>query len=59
MAAMSPAPEAITPEPEEQPAARDLRSWLPTVRDTALAILLALIVGAFLIAISDLSLIHI
>ena len=54
MTAMSPAPEAITPEPEDgEPKGRDLRSWLPTVRDTALAILLALIVGAFLIAISD------
>ena len=53
MTAMSPAPEAIVPEPEEEPKARDLRSWLPTVRDTVLAILLALIVGAFLIAISD------
>jgi general nucleoside transport system permease protein len=52
--AMSPAPEAITPEPEDgQPQVRDLRSWLPTIRDTVLAILLALLVGAFLIAISD------
>ena len=35
MTAMSPAPEAIVPEPEDgQPRARDLRSWLPTVRDT-------------------------
>jgi len=54
MTAMSPAPEAIAPEPDaEQPKVRDLRSWLPTVRDTLLAILLALAVGAFLIAISD------
>ncbi len=53
MTSMSPAP-VIVPEPEEgQPKARDLRSWLPTVRDTVLAILLALAVGAFLIAISD------
>ncbi len=51
---MSPAPEAIIPDPEVGPPnARDLRSWLPTVRDTVLAILLALVVGAFLIAISD------
>jgi ABC-type uncharacterized transport system permease subunit len=54
MTAMSPAPEAITPETEDGPTKiRDLRSWLPTVRDTVLAILLALVVGAFLIAISD------
>ncbi|KAA1428012.1 ABC transporter permease [Nocardioides antri] len=51
---MSPAPETIVPEPEEgQPKVRDLRSWLPTIRDTVVAILLALLVGAFLIAISD------
>lgn len=54
MTAMSPAPEAIAPEPEDgAPKVRDLRSWLPTVRDTVVAILLALAVGAFLIAISD------
>ena len=54
MSAMSPTPEAILPEPEEgQPRARDVRSWLPTVRDTAVAIALALVVGAFLIIVSD------
>ncbi|MDZ5621554.1 ABC transporter permease [Nocardioides sp. HM23] len=54
MTAMSPAPEAIVPEPEAgEPKARDLRSWLPTIRDTVVAIVLALAVGAFLIAISD------
>jgi ABC-type uncharacterized transport system permease subunit len=54
VSAMSPAPEAIVPEPEDgQPKARDLRSWLPTVRDTALAIALALAVGAFLVIVSD------
>ncbi|WP_245927152.1 ABC transporter permease [Nocardioides silvaticus] len=53
MAAMSPTPDAVVPETEEEPKGRDLRSWLPTVRDTALAIVLALLVGAFLIAISD------
>ena len=54
MSTMSPAPEAIVPEPEEgQPRGRDLRSWLPTVRDTALAITLALVVGAFLVIVSD------
>jgi general nucleoside transport system permease protein len=54
MSAMSPTPEAILPEPDEgQPRARDVRSWLPTVRDTAVAIALALVVGAFLIIVSD------
>ena len=54
MSAMSPAPEAIVPEPEEgQARARDLRSWLPTVRDTVVAIALALVVGAFLVIVSD------
>ena len=54
MSTMSPTPEAILPEPEEgQPRARDMRSWLPTVRDTAVAIALALVVGAFLIIVSD------
>ena len=52
MTAMSPTPETLAPEPEGK-AANGLQAWLPTVRDTALAILLALIVGAVLIAISD------
>ncbi len=52
MTAMSPAPESIVPEPEVE-RAHDLRAWLPTIRDTALAIALALVVGAFLIIISD------
>ncbi|KAA1421158.1 ABC transporter permease [Nocardioides humilatus] len=50
--AMSPTPEAIVPDTE--PAAkRDVSSWLPTVRDTLLAIALALTVGAFLVIVSD------
>jgi ABC-type uncharacterized transport system permease subunit len=54
MSAMSPAPEAIVPEPEDgEPKVRDLRSWLPTVRDTVVAIALALLVGAFLVIVSD------
>lgn len=52
--AMSPVATEIAPEPAGgKPEERDLRSWLPTIRDTVLAILLALLVGAFLIAISD------
>ena len=54
MTAMSPTPDAIIPGPEDdQRPGRDLRSWLPTVRDTAVAIALALVVGAFLIIVSD------
>jgi ABC-type uncharacterized transport system permease subunit len=53
MTAMSPTPDAIIPGPDDQRPDRDLRSWLPTVRDTAVAIALALVVGAFLIIVSD------
>jgi ABC-type uncharacterized transport system permease subunit len=54
MTAMSPTPDAIIPGPaDDQRPGRDLRSWLPTVRDTAVAIALALVVGAFLIIVSD------
>ncbi len=52
MAAMSPAPETIVPEPEPT-GKRDLSAWLPTVRDTVVAIALALLVGAFLVMVSD------
>jgi simple sugar transport system permease protein len=50
--AMSPTPETLIPEPEPT-GKRDLSSWLPTVRDTAVAIFLALVVGAFLVIVSD------
>ncbi len=50
--AMSPAPEALTPETEPRNK-RDLAAWLPTVRDTVVAIALALAVGAFLVIVSD------
>lgn len=54
MTAMSPTPESILPEPEDgRPRMRDLQSWLPTVRDTVVAIALALVVGAFLVIVSD------
>ena len=54
MSAMSPTPETIVPEHEEGPRGRrDLRAWLPTVRDTFVAVVLALVVGALLIALSD------
>lgn len=52
MTTMSPAPESITPEPKPAKG-RDLSKWLPTVRETLLAVVLALIVGAFLVIISD------
>ena len=53
MGAMAPGPETILPEPADKKARAGLESWLPTARDTGVAIVLALGVGAFLIAISD------
>lgn len=55
MTAMSPTPEALAPEPEpgKKPDEGGLASYLPTVRDTAVAIVLALLIGAFLIIVSD------
>ena len=50
--AMSPAPESLIPEAEPT-RRRDLSAWLPTVRDTVVAIALALAVGAFLVIVSD------
>ncbi len=55
MTAMSPTPEALAPEPEPGKKADEggLASYLPTVRDSAVAIALALAIGAFLIIVSD------
>lgn len=53
MSALSPQTESIVPEPEKRSSKRDLMRWLPTVRDTLVAIVLAFIVGAFLIMMSD------
>lgn len=39
--------------PGEAPAARGFASWLPSVTETLVAILMALIIGALLIALSD------
>lgn len=53
MSAMSPSPEALAPEPEEEAPARSLQSWLPTAKETGIAIVLAMVIGAVLIAVSD------
>ncbi|NYJ02549.1 simple sugar transport system permease protein [Nocardioides thalensis] len=48
---MSPQPETLMPEATGKD--RDWAKWLPTVRDTVIAVALALLVGAFLIILSD------
>lgn len=48
---MSPQPETLMPEPTGTD--RDWAKWLPTVRDTVIAVILALLVGAVLIILSD------
>lgn len=48
---MSPQPETLMPEPIGTD--RDWAKWLPTVRDTVIAVILALLVGAVLIILSD------
>ncbi|HEY1135805.1 MAG TPA: ABC transporter permease [Nocardioides sp.] len=53
MSALSPQTEALVPEPSDGRRRRDLTTWLPTVRDTLVAIVLAFAVGALLIMMSD------
>ncbi|WP_435771959.1 ABC transporter permease [Nocardioides sp. SYSU DS0651] len=51
---MSPGTASITPDPEDDAGRRGaVQAWLPTVRDVGLAIVLALLVGALLIGLSD------
>jgi len=45
------APEPLEPEPKAD--LRDPNSWLPTLKVTAGAFLIALVIGAFVIAFSD------
>jgi len=49
---MSPQADALIPGPTGEKD-RDWAKWLPTVRDTVVAVALALLVGAFLIILSD------
>lgn len=53
MSALSPQTETVVPEPTGDRGARGLAQWLPTVRDTLVAIVLAFAVGALLIMMSD------
>lgn len=53
MSAMSPTPQATVPEPDQRTGERDWHQWLPMVRETVVAVVLALAIGAVLIAVSD------
>ncbi|HYG93682.1 MAG TPA: ABC transporter permease [Nocardioides sp.] len=50
---LSPQPETLLPEPKRPGKDRDWSVWLPTIRDTVVAVALALVVGAVLIMLSD------